>query len=75
MTLTKGWRRLSPFKKAIVPGAGALWWIAAGDDDDTPFRPWPQFGVELRQDGSVLAWVAVLGLALCVQTFCAQPKP
>ena len=63
------WVRLTPvFKRSNRPAIGIAW-LTFGWDKDCPFRPWPQFGVDIRRDGNsgILSWVSLLGFAICVQ--------
>lgn len=46
----------------------AAFWISAGEDLCTPFRPWLQFRVQCRGPGVALAWITMLGICLCIQT-------
>ena len=61
------WFTVSPLLVTTVEGAVAGAWLIVGWDQDTPWRPWPQLGVEARGPYT-LAWVVVGGVALAVQT-------
>ena len=61
---------LSPIFERNTHQMVSIAWLCFGWDEDSPLRPWPQFGAEARNEGGsgVLSWVSWFGVTLCSQS-------